>query len=184
MKLRTIFCSILLVTALVVPACTSTGYVVKEYKPDARQNAVEYSPEYPIAGSEDNRIYIGLVKRTIVNYTEYYLTVKYVGEKGSSIKNRRFRKGNTLLLDTGKKRLRLRAISSLNKRKKLADGRVEEHNQYRLSWSGLGVIGRAEEIKVKYHGRAALAAGYSFTGKDLENFRRFIKTYSQKHVRL
>ncbi len=184
MKLRTIISITIFAIALAMPACTSTGYVIKEYKPNARQIDVEYTPEYPLEGSENRQVYVGLVKMTIVNYTEYHLTVKYVGEAGSAVKKGHFRRGNTVLLDTGIKKLRLRAIASLNKRKNLSDGRVEEFNRYRLSWNGLGDIGRADHIKVMFHGRAARTAGHSFTDKDLGNFRRFIKTYSQKHVRL
>ncbi len=147
MKLGKFFSIILFVTLFAFPACTLTGFAVKEYKPNNRQKNIEYSPEYPLAGSEENRIFVGLVKMTIVNYTEYHLTVKYVGDPGGAVKRRYFRQGNSLVLDMGKKKLRLRAIRSLNKQKKLKDGRVEEFNQYRLSWSGLGAIGRAKRSR-------------------------------------
>ena len=183
MKLVKVIFTVAVAAALSLPACTSTGFSVKEYKPNNRQLNVEYIPEFPLEGSEEKRLYVGLVKMTIVNYTEYHLTVRYVGEPGQGA-GKRFRRGNTLLLNTGKKKLRLRAIRSLNKQKTLADGRIEEMNQYRLTWGGLGTIGRAEQISVAYHGRRARLKGLNFTENDFENFRRFIKTYSQKHVRL
>ena len=179
MKTRILSTLTLLALLAAIPACTSTGYSVREYKPDKRQTAVEYTPGYPLQGPEKGRVYIGLIKKSIVNYTEYYLTSRYVGKAP-----RRYHRRNYLVIDTGKKKLRLRAIPSLNKVKKLDDGKVEETNQYRLSWGGLGIKGRASHIDVTYSGKSACCRDCSFGEKDLKNFRLFIKTYSQKHVRL